>query len=163
METLNGVSVLVGTPENAEDVTVSVFKFDSNLSGTDTDSQTALDTLDAIDIDLRVSDEGGSWDFDQDDFTEDGTWRSLDLSGIVPVGTKFVTIEIHPTINAVSVNFSFRKNTAAGINFTQQISQVANVQCSEQFRVAVASDRTIQYNMGVATWSNIVKISAWKG
>ena len=162
METFNGIEQTGNGGGLASDITVDASGFSGELSGTDTDLQTALDTLDDIVIETEV-DRGAavSWDFDENDFTDDGAWNSLDLSSIIPAGTKFVRLEFHATATDANANFTFRKNGSSSNNIQQGKTQVANVQNSQQFKIAVDTDRTIEYNLAASTWTILALVSGW--
>jgi len=88
-----------------------------------------------------------AYDFTEVDITQDGAWHDLDLSSIVPVGTKAVTLSIGLyTYADIAETIYFRKkgvldsvNIARADNTILGRGQVSDV------LVGVNSDRKIQY------------------
>lgn len=104
-----------------------------------------------------------TYDWDQAALTKDGTWYDLNCAAIVPVNAKAVHIKILFRATAASKSISFRKkgNTGA-ISTLMAMSQVANVYNVLDGLVACDSDRTIQYNLDIATWSFIlIHVRGW--
>jgi len=85
-------------------------------------------------------------DFDETTLTTDGTWQTLDLSGIVPAGTKFVYLVVLILDDATDKAISFRKNGNGSVaNLPSVRTQVANISNDNQMWVACDDNRIVEY------------------
>ena len=93
-------------------------------------------------------------DFTVGDLTTDGAFHELDLSGIVPAGTKAVHIRVVVSDDLISQAFLLRKkgNTNA-INTVSAITQVANIAISKDGIVSCSTDRKLEYSATNTTWT----------
>lgn len=103
-------------------------------------------------------------DFDKDDLTTDGTWRDLDLSGIVPAGAVAVDLTFYVREDlGTGHGMTFRKN---GQTNTPNIIGVETFLAAKYFRgngvVACDTNRVIEYYVSSTTWHTIsIVISGW--
>lgn len=89
------------------------------------------------------------------DFTLDGNWHDLDLSGIVPAGTKAVYLTV--TLAAVAGNYIyFRKNGNVNTANVLGISSVVLAATMGSFVVPCDSSRVIEYAGAAAALCNLV-------
>lgn len=106
--------------------------------------------------DLSFVDRGdpASWDFTVGDFTADGNYNDLDLSGIIPENTKavIVTVIIEATAANLGVHFRTKGNTNL-VNMQSVVSQVANQHNKLQFVIKPDANRKIEYSAAVTTWT----------
>lgn len=103
-------------------------------------------------------------DFTIVSFTADATWRDLDLSAILPVGTKAVVLRIGIQNDTAGQSVSFRKNgNSNASNSAIVYTPVANVPNAGQNTVFCDANRVIEYyatNGG--TWASInVCVMGW--
>lgn len=126
------------------------------------------DELDCAGLDGRVNMVSRGYftghDFTINDFTTDATWRELDLSAIVPAGTKFVHLRINLLHSAIGSMLILKKNgTASDNNNTAAWSTlVANVNIYNTFLVECDSDRKIEYWASNIVWGGIwLNILGW--
>jgi len=103
-----------------------------------------------------------SWDFTVANFTTDGNWHDLDLSSIVPGGTKLVHMRIRLcTPSLAGINFRKKGNTNA-VNIATMKTQVASVYYYEDFFVPCDANRIIQYLANDVSWTAIdVTVRGW--
>lgn len=96
-------------------------------------------------------------------FTTDDTWRDLDLSSIVPAGTKTISLRLTVRDDAAGSLLAFRKNgNSNGINDGEIYTQVANVYNSADILVACDSNRVIEYKATNTTWTDIyLVVKGW--
>lgn len=104
-----------------------------------------------------------SFDFQVGDFIQDNSWRDLDLSAIVPVGTKGV--HLHVVINslapAIVLNFRTNGNTDV-FNVTRTACFISNVRNSVDVIVSPDSSRIIEYKIFGGTFSTLnVCVAGW--
>lgn len=127
---------------------------------------------DAADVGARIAavlphfnDRGdpSGYDFAKAALITDGTWRDLDLSGIVPAGTKAVVIETYIQDDAVNSSIYYRKKGhTQDYNIAECSTQVANVHIRCQRITACNEDRIIQYNASNLVWTDInIIIKGW--
>lgn len=103
------------------------------------------------------------FDFTLGDFITDGNWHELDLSSIVPEGTKAVHFRI--TIQSVNIAnyFVFRKK--GNINERNKLAvrtQVATVPSDGDGIVSCSVDRKIEYKSTNTTFQALIlNVSGW--
>jgi len=104
-----------------------------------------------------------AYDFTEASLTTDGTWVDLNLSAIIPVGTKAVLIYFEIKDDAVESYLSFRKNGNSNVyNSLSQYTQVVSKYVSQEGIVVVDNNRTIEYQASNLTFTNInVLIRGW--
>ncbi len=102
-------------------------------------------------------------DYTLTDFTTDGTWRDLDLSGIVPAGAKAVLLYIRIKDDLTDRVFGLRKNGNSNAFNTYALNtQVANLSVYDEATVACDSNRIIEYNFTNTTWTSVdVTVRGW--
>ena len=107
--------------------------------------------------------DASAWDFDQDDLTEDATWRDLDLSSIVPAGAKTVLLLVIVKDDAVGSVFYIRENGNSNeYNKSGIKTMVVNESNMQDFIVACDSDRKVEYYATNTTWTAIaIAVKGW--
>jgi len=102
-------------------------------------------------------------DFIYTDLTTDGTWRELDLSGIIPATARGVLIELDIESAHVDNQVVFRKlGNTNEINHTGAVTKTNNKDQHKTCIVATTNDRKIEYKADTATWSVInIAIRGW--
>lgn len=99
-----------------------------------------------------------AWDFTLGNLTTDGTWRDLDLSGIVAAGgaNRLVKISVEITDDAVGYTFAFRQNGRTNA-YAQagRKTQVANQSFQATLDVLCDANRKIEYYASNTTWTSI--------
>ncbi|GAI13049.1 unnamed protein product, partial [marine sediment metagenome] len=102
-------------------------------------------------------------DFDAINFTQDGAWHELDLSGIIPVGVKAVSVRIKIGDAVVQKRARFRAVGDTNTLHTCEIhSQVSNFFIVARFDIGVDSNRKIEYYIdapGISTLQLVIR--AW--
>ena len=95
-------------------------------------------------------------DFTLANFTLDDTWRELDLSSIIPIGTIAVFISLVVQNTDLGKLFSLRK---AGNNFAYNIGgiiiHVANTPIKAELSIDCSVDRKIEYYGSAVGWGQI--------
>jgi hypothetical protein len=114
----------------------------------------------------RYEDRGdpGSWDYTAASFTTDGTWRDLDISGIVGTGLRFVHLMISLVDDAAGSTFSIRENgNSNAYNIGAIATQVANIRIYDSdMWVHTDSSGVIEYKGDNLTFSSIdVLVRGW--
>lgn len=96
-------------------------------------------------------------DFSQADLIADGSWRDLDLSSIIPVGTKAVHLHVRGADAIVGKILHICPSgidTIAG--HCSLRNQVANINIVNHRVVGVSADRKIAYKMPPPIWDVLV-------
>ena len=96
--------------------------------------------------------------------TADSTDRELDISGIVPVGTKFVEVAVSISAQLDGSVFIMRPN-GAGENMNQfTYAEQHQLQISyRRFWLPVGDGGNLEYWLQLGTWMQVfVTIVAWK-
>ena len=104
-----------------------------------------------------------AYDYTQATLTTDGTWRDLDLSGIVPAGAKAVSINLLLADDVAGSFFALRKNgnTNAFLQ-TPFYIQVVGRLSGHTVTVACDTNRVIEYFASNLTWSTItIVVNGW--
>jgi len=97
-----------------------------------------------------------SADFSIGDFITDGTWRDLDISSIVGAGERLVLMSGRLADNAGNKTMTLRtKGNTFAKNVDIACTQVADRLYTHSFWVYTNVDGVIQYNIDIATWSEI--------
>ena len=102
-------------------------------------------------------------DFTTVDFIKDDTWRSLDLSSIIPVGTKLVFFRVTCECVNAARNILFRKGGQSSFyNTVQILTQVGNLIIAVDISVSPDATRKIEYLVNPDTWDVIdVVVKGW--
>lgn len=102
-------------------------------------------------------------DFDHSTLTTDGTWRDMDLSGVVPVGAKGVFLRVRITDDLIDQYFMLRKKGHTNPWTTSRVrTQVANQEKDIDMIVACDANRHIQYHASNTTWTGIyITVAGW--
>lgn len=103
------------------------------------------------------------FDFAVGDFITDGTWRDLDLSGIVPAGAKAVSLKVYVEDNLVGQSFLLRENGNTNpYNAPIILTQIANVPCGADLIVVCDSNRVVEYFASNTTWTALfLVVKCW--
>lgn len=107
--------------------------------------------------------DAANWDFVKTDFTCDGAWHKLDLSAIIPVGTKAIAIKMHILDDAVASEIHLRKDGNVNDKNESRIrTQVANVYMDNDLIVIPSTDRKIEYLATNTVFDNIlIVVKGW--
>lgn len=102
-------------------------------------------------------------DFTQAVLTTDNTWRDLDLSNIIPQGTKAVLLYVKLTDDAAGSELSFRKNgNYNAINISTVATQVVNISVYADVFVFCDTNRKIEYKGSNLAFTAIsISIKGW--
>ena len=102
------------------------------------------------------------YDFTKEDFITDLQWHDLDLSNVVPEGTKLVRMKIKMVSSSLG-GISFReKGNINEINQATIKIQVSNIYYYEEFDVNCDSNRKIEYLASDVPWTVIdIIIRGW--
>jgi len=102
-------------------------------------------------------------DFNNIDFTKDGNWRDLDLSGIIPTSAKAAAISV--SMIAVQTGLAFYLRTKGNVNSSNVAvgyTQVAYLAKGLDLVVPLNSNRECQYNVAPGTWLVLdVTVKGW--
>ncbi len=103
------------------------------------------------------------FDFSQGDLITDGNWYDLDLSSIVPVGTKTILLRVDMRDTGVQLEFRLRENGNSNIfNMSAIFNQVSNFWVQQDMIVSCDSNRIIEYWATNTTFDNIdIVVSGW--
>ena len=95
-------------------------------------------------------------DFVTGDFTTDGNWHDLDLSGIIPAGAKGICFICYIKDDLAAVFIDFRKKGNVNEENKSTIrSEAAGLWRYEDLTCAVSTDRKIEYKSTVTTFDFI--------
>lgn len=102
-------------------------------------------------------------DFDKTDFITDYTWRTLDLSSLVPAGAKAVLLLNDIKDNTIGMTFFMRRN---GQSYAKNNSGITTQVANHYFRgsvvVALDENRIIEYRASAGTWDFIfLTVRGW--
>lgn len=87
-----------------------------------------------------------SVDFDVGDITTDGSWYDLDLSSIVPAGTKLVLLHVAVNDNVSNSYIMFKKKGNTNSENRGMVrTQVADRTISTDIMVACDDNRVVEY------------------
>lgn len=102
-------------------------------------------------------------DYDDSAFTNDNTWRTLDLSSKVPSGAKAVLFRVITTATAVPGSLFFRKKgNSNNYNISGIRCVVADLQHSSDLIVPLSSDGMIEYRLSYNVWTQIgLNVGGW--
>lgn len=103
------------------------------------------------------------WDFSEADFIEDGTWRWLDLSAIVPDGAKAVHFisRFKNTAIGEGVHFGHPDDITKG-GYHSHYTLVAGARHGWVWAVALDTDRKIKYLLSASNWpEHRIRICGW--
>lgn len=108
-------------------------------------------------------DRGDPSSVDFSSFTNDGTWRDLDLSSIVPAGAKAAMLRLVGQATTNDKLFSVRKNgNSNSLNVGGIWLVAANVNHVADVIVTLDSNRIVEYAGTSATWSNqTITVKGW--
>lgn len=97
------------------------------------------------------------------DFTRDGNWHELDLSSIVPTGTKVVLLYISVGDNVAGSYLYLRKKGQTNIyNLSQYVTQVADKAYGHFDLLFCSSDYKLEYLAGNGDFTAInMVVKGW--
>lgn len=104
-----------------------------------------------------------TWDFRiSTNLTADDTWRDLDLSGIVPVGTVAVLMRTYQLDNTPGTSTQLRKNGSTNvINNQRAYTQVTNISNTITGFVACDANRKLEYKITTGTNDARFMVGGW--
>ncbi|GAI20613.1 unnamed protein product [marine sediment metagenome] len=105
----------------------------------------------------------GTWDFELGDFTLDGNWHDLDLSSIVPEGTKAIAMYVLLRTTSTAKYLIFReKGNAYEKNIAMLQTVIANVPIRGDYIVSLDANRKIEY-IGTPNVINLIRfcVKGW--
>jgi|SRR3989339_1444278 len=113
-------------------------------------------------IEFHDRGDSSSNDFVLADLTTDGTWRDLDLTSVVPLGTKAVILEVGIQDDVANSVIQFRKNGNTNASNTQLVrTQAANI-FMEGHIIVACTDGIIEYWATNTTFgSAYVNVTGW--
>jgi len=96
--------------------------------------------------------------------TADSTDRELDISGIVPVGTKFVEVTLSISAQSNGMVFVMRPNgVGENMNQFRYTEYHALIPCFRRFWLPVGDNGNLEYWLQTGTWMQLfLTIVAWK-
>jgi hypothetical protein len=103
-------------------------------------------------------------DFAVGDLTTDGTQNNIDLSSIIPVGTKAVMLAVHVKDDAAGSTIQFAyKNQANLVNVGAVATQVTNIDNYGDVIVCLQpGDRTVDYLATNVVWTTVnITVKGW--
>lgn len=102
-------------------------------------------------------------DFDLIDFTVDGLWHDLDLSGIAPAGAKAVNMKFRGGSNNIGDSFKWRaKGETHGLFTCFYRPQVAGVDLGSLVALDIDTNRIGQYNVSGVGWYKLsINVTGW--
>ncbi len=102
-------------------------------------------------------------DYEVGDFTTDGTWNTLDISGIVPAGAMLVNCRVALRDDVIDNIFAIRTNGQSnGFNISVGRIMIADLDHEYSFWVAPDASRVVEYNASNVAWLKInVNIRGW--
>lgn len=105
----------------------------------------------------------GSYDWETGDFTKDGAWHDLDLSAIVPAGTKAVAFSLRIKTPIVNKLFILKpKGLGPAWYFAGAVTQIADMAQYLDLCCACDVNRKIEYNITPTTWTYItLTVKGW--
>ena len=103
-------------------------------------------------------------DFASGNLTLDGAWYDLDLSNIVPVGTKFVQLQVGLTGPELGKEIRFREKGQTGDPVTHRLNIAAlAIPAFSRFWIGIDNARKLEYYSGaVALVQCDITVVAWK-
>jgi len=118
--------------------------------------------MDHIDTGMRATNtplcardrgDAGAMDFLVGDFTTDGAWHTLDLSGIIPAHAHAVAVSVAAAATAINKTLKFRTlGNANDFNRTLICTQAGNILSAQDIIVYPDANGRIEYNISPATW-----------
>lgn len=103
-----------------------------------------------------------NYDWITANFTKDNTWRELDLSSIIPLGTKWVFMKMYVTGTTADDYAQFRKK--GHTNYRAIIStriQIGGVSIEKIEPVEVSTDRKLEYRVKSSITGCNILVYAW--
>ena len=97
-----------------------------------------------------------AFDFDLNDFTKDGTWYDLDISGLITISARAVLIEFEFETVMAEKEIKLRKyGNSNTVNHWDVETFVGNKHQSAMAIVAVDENRIVSYNIDTANWTSL--------
>ncbi len=106
-------------------------------------------------VEVKSTIESNTFDFLTVDFTTDGTFKSLDISNIVPEGTEWVIIEGIVKDDVANSKVEFNGTGIATVNKFAIETQVANVTNRGNGWVKISSNRLLYYKADNLTFTDL--------
>jgi len=105
-----------------------------------------------------------AYDYTSGDLTKDGTYRDLDISGIVGAATVYVCLRVRlQVVDAAQKGLTLRTNgNSNSINVSRRYTQGANVVKETDMFVMTDASGIIEYAADAATWSALsIAVRHW--
>lgn len=101
-------------------------------------------------------------DYTQATLTEDSAWHDLDLSAIIPVGAKAVSLSVAAKDGTVGQQLYIRPNGTTNNQYALVVNiQVANVWMSAQGFIALDSNRVVEYYLSSGMDYSGITVTGW--
>lgn len=102
-------------------------------------------------------------DFRAIDFTRDGFWHTLDLSGIIPTNATAVSLTVLIASGIINDIATFAPRITSGLgNFNTIVSQVANLSINKDLTISIGPNRTIAYKIPPGVWQVVnLSVKGW--
>lgn len=103
------------------------------------------------------------FDFTLVDFTTDGTWRDIDLSGIIPAGAKTAACHLIVRADVAGAQATFRKNGNSNtINTSSVRSQAIGIYNDDDIIIPLDGDRKAEYLLENVAWTRCyLTVKGW--
>ncbi len=108
-----------------------------------------------VKVDIKPTEDGASFDFTEADMTTDGTFRSLDISSIVPSGTEWIIVTVNADDNLVDQTLNLNGTGTSNFNRLTLSTQVANQNIAKHGWIKINPQRLLYYQASSTTWTNI--------
>jgi len=107
--------------------------------------------------------DGAAWDFQVGDLTTDGSWRDLDLSGILPANAIAAQLRLRVEDGVVGNVFNLRRNgNANALEATATFIQVANQDFEQALIIPCDANQVIEYWATNTVWTVInIHVLGW--
>ncbi|NIP22616.1 MAG: hypothetical protein GWN55_00370 [Phycisphaerae bacterium] len=104
-----------------------------------------------------------AYDWTHADLTEDGTWRDLDLSSIIPETAKLVHLRVIVQDDAASSSLALRENGNSNLHNGNAVrTQAPDIVNEGEVLVKPDKNRKIEYNATNTTWTLInIVVRGW--
>jgi len=104
-----------------------------------------------------------AWNFTLADFTTDGNWHELDLSGIIPANAKAAALSLMVADDVVNSSVRLRRpGQTYDYNCSEIVTMVADTPIVGDFVTALSDNRKIEYRTSPVTFNGIIlTVKGW--
>lgn len=104
-----------------------------------------------------------AYDFTQATLTQDNAWHDLDLSAIVPAGTRAVNLNLRGRHSSTGKELLFRANGNVNYHNASGLrTVVGSLYLYNEITIALDSNRIIEYKAMSPNWTNIsISVKGW--